>query len=154
MTTPVTITAIRPLTQAELDNEGWSAHAYQIPYAIVVSDGTIYYPSRDEEGNGPGAWFGHNQQGEINIHDDPLRTTLIGQPVWGCAHSPGAMFGKTAGKAARRLLPSSCLSPPSSRPRTTRGMAPALSSASTPTAKPSVSANPAHHIEKYATRAT
>jgi hypothetical protein len=32
---------------------------------LVLDDGTILYPSRDDEGNGPGALFGADRDGEL-----------------------------------------------------------------------------------------
>ncbi|MGE0252951.1 MAG: hypothetical protein AB7N54_00020 [Alphaproteobacteria bacterium] len=50
------IVAIRAMTPAELDAEGWPNEA-KVP-ALVLDDGTALYPSCDYEGNGPGALFG------------------------------------------------------------------------------------------------
>ena len=48
-----TLVEIRPLTQAERDENGWCCNAY----ALVFSNGTVVYPSQDAEGNGPGTLF-------------------------------------------------------------------------------------------------
>jgi len=34
-----------------------------VPTALVLENGTVLYPSRDEEGNGPGAMFGRTKAG-------------------------------------------------------------------------------------------
>ncbi len=53
------ITEVRKMTDAELRNEGWEHEAeYHQAYALVLSDGSVLYPSMDYEGNGPGALFG------------------------------------------------------------------------------------------------
>lgn len=53
------IVDVRPMTQAELDTEAWEVYPHHVaPIAIVLSTGAILYPSRDEEGNGPGVLFG------------------------------------------------------------------------------------------------
>lgn len=60
-----TIKAIRPMTAAELENEGWTGltRGYA-PVVIEFSDGSKIYASQDEEGNGPGALFGVDASGE------------------------------------------------------------------------------------------
>jgi hypothetical protein len=56
-----TITKIRPMTTGELSAEGWDIG--DNCSAIEFDDGTVLYPSRDEEGNGPGAFFGVDKNG-------------------------------------------------------------------------------------------
>lgn len=57
-----TITSIRPMTKAEADRESWFITGrHGAPLVLVLSTGAILYPSRDEEGNGPGALFGAYQ---------------------------------------------------------------------------------------------
>lgn len=51
-----TILDIRPMTKAEMDKEGWDKN--EIPMVLVLSSGTILYPSCDTEGNNAGALFG------------------------------------------------------------------------------------------------
>jgi hypothetical protein len=51
------IVACRHMTQQELLEEGWEA-GRSMPILLVLDDGMKVYPSRDEEGNGPGAIFG------------------------------------------------------------------------------------------------
>ena len=51
-----TITHVRPLSDDELSQLGWedtNSHAV----VIQLDDGTLLFPSRDEEGNGPGCMF-------------------------------------------------------------------------------------------------
>jgi len=45
---------IRPMTDTELNREGWSGRQM----VIVFTDGTLVYPSKDAEGNGGGVLFG------------------------------------------------------------------------------------------------
>jgi hypothetical protein len=47
------IVKVRKLTAAEKKRESW----YGDGVAIDLDDGTVIYPSSDEEGNGPGALF-------------------------------------------------------------------------------------------------
>ena len=49
------IVALRKMTKAELKREGWEEEECM---CIELEGGSILYPSRDEEGNGPGALFG------------------------------------------------------------------------------------------------
>ena len=53
----------RPMTEAELAVEGWSAPAWETPVVLVLDDGTKLYAARDAEGNGAGALFGVDPQG-------------------------------------------------------------------------------------------
>jgi hypothetical protein len=56
-----TVVDIRPMTQAEMDKEGWRKN--EIPMVLVLSSGTILYPSMDTEGNDAGALFGLTSDG-------------------------------------------------------------------------------------------
>jgi len=49
---------------AELNAEGWDAGPGDCPVTLVLDDGTKLFPSRDPEGNGPGALFGVDPRGE------------------------------------------------------------------------------------------
>ena len=53
-----TITETREMTVAEGEVEGWEFGHHGPPMVLVLDDGTILYPSRDTEGNGPGELFG------------------------------------------------------------------------------------------------
>ena len=53
-----TITAVRPLTDSEARAEGWEITPHDPCIVIETSGGWKLYPSRDSEGNGPGALFG------------------------------------------------------------------------------------------------
>lgn len=56
------IVGFRSMNNAELAAEGWPPHE-SVP-AIILDDGTVLYPSRDDEGNGPGAVFGMSSHGQ------------------------------------------------------------------------------------------
>jgi hypothetical protein len=58
-----TIVEVRPMTRAELKKEGWETGRHLPPTVLVLDNGTKLYPSRDEEGNGPGAMFGADAKG-------------------------------------------------------------------------------------------
>jgi hypothetical protein len=58
-----TIAEVRPMTRAELKKEGWETGRHLPPTVLVLDNGTKLYPSRDEEGNGPGAMFGTDAKG-------------------------------------------------------------------------------------------
>ena len=52
------IVEIRPMTSDELEAEGWLAvPGFPIP-CLVFDDGQRLFPSQDDEGNGPGTFFG------------------------------------------------------------------------------------------------
>jgi hypothetical protein len=55
-----TIVEVRTMTDTEMQNEGWERMHYSDinPTCFVLSDGSILYPSSDEEGNSPGMFFG------------------------------------------------------------------------------------------------
>lgn len=55
------VVAIRPMTSAEREDEGWECHG-EIT-VIVFDDGTTIFASQDEEGNGPGALFSRDSEG-------------------------------------------------------------------------------------------
>lgn len=52
-----TITAVRPLTDAEAQAEGWEITPFDLCIVIETNGGWKLYPSRDTEGNGPGTLF-------------------------------------------------------------------------------------------------
>ena len=54
------IAGVRPMTAKEIDEEGW----YRGTSVLELTDGNNLYPSRDDEGNGPGVIFGSNKKGE------------------------------------------------------------------------------------------
>jgi hypothetical protein len=57
-----TIVAVRSMTQQEIEAEYWQ-HSRVDATVIVLSDGSIIYPSCDPEGNGPGMLFGKDPSG-------------------------------------------------------------------------------------------
>jgi len=56
------IEGVRFLTKDEMTDEGWD---YGAGIALVLSNGSVIYPSADDEGNGPGALFMKNVDGEM-----------------------------------------------------------------------------------------
>lgn len=54
------VTAVRPMTPAEAQREGWTVDPKVQPTVLELEDGTLLYASRDSEGNGPGSLFGYN----------------------------------------------------------------------------------------------
>jgi len=70
-----TIKAIRPMSEAEIEAEGWAGltRGYA-PTVIEFLDGSKLYASQDEVGNGPGALFGVESTGEnvylVAVADD------------------------------------------------------------------------------------
>lgn len=58
------IVDVRELTRTEMVMQGWDPGPHDVCVALVLTDGTIIYASRDYEGNGPGALFGTLLTGE------------------------------------------------------------------------------------------
>lgn len=56
-----TIVMVRTMTDTEMKNEGWQRHRSinQNPACFVLDDGSVIYPSCDQEGNGSGVFFGY-----------------------------------------------------------------------------------------------
>ena len=54
------IVSVRYLSDEELETLDW----YDKAIVIQLDDGSIIFPSRDDEGNGAGALFGQNEAGE------------------------------------------------------------------------------------------
>jgi hypothetical protein len=67
-----TIRRVRFLSLAELAREGWGAHEWVL--ALELDDGTLLYAARDEEGNGPGALFGKDKEGQFRVGQEPVTT--------------------------------------------------------------------------------
>ena len=51
-----TIAKVRLLNQRELDMLMWDERG-EVPFVLIMTDGTAVIPSRDPEGNGPGYLF-------------------------------------------------------------------------------------------------
>ena len=58
-----TVVDVRYLTKEEVEGLGWTKSAV----VIIFNDGTMLFPSRDEEGNGAGALFGQAWSGEFTL---------------------------------------------------------------------------------------
>ena len=54
---------VRYLTKEEVEALGWSE---SVP-VILFNDGTMLFPSQDDEGNGGGALFGQAKSGEFTL---------------------------------------------------------------------------------------
>ena len=67
------IVNVRALTSKEMKREGWEEDAHGKPTALVLENGVILYPSRDEEGNGAGALFGHNPEDDSDFYVFPRK---------------------------------------------------------------------------------
>ena len=55
-----TIVEVRYLSQAEAGNLDW----HQRPLVMQLDDGSLIFPSQDDEGNDGGALFGQSEKGE------------------------------------------------------------------------------------------
>lgn len=58
------IKEVRRMKPSELAVEGWENDRRGSPAVLVLDDGSKVYPSRDSEGNGPGALFGADPDGK------------------------------------------------------------------------------------------
>jgi hypothetical protein len=58
-----TILGVRPLTDEEAEDMCWDTK-YQIPFAIIFTDGSWMMPSSDPEGNQPGHLFLSGEEDE------------------------------------------------------------------------------------------
>jgi hypothetical protein len=54
------IVAVRYLTDKEQESLGWDQSAV----VLQLDDGTLIFPSQDDEGNGAGALFGQTKDGK------------------------------------------------------------------------------------------
>ena len=55
-----TIVGCRYLTDKEVEDLGW----YNASIVLVLNDGSLLFPSADDEGNDAGAIFGQSKKGE------------------------------------------------------------------------------------------
>lgn len=60
-----TTVAVTHLPDAVLGREGWENEPV---ICLLLDDGTLIYPSRDEEGNGPGVLFGYGPSKQPGFH--------------------------------------------------------------------------------------
>lgn len=67
------IVAIRELSAEECDREGWDIGFKSIA-VIELDDGTVVFPSRDGEGNGPGVLFGYKGKKGFYVFPDKENT--------------------------------------------------------------------------------
>jgi len=55
-----TIVGVRYLTDKEVEDMGW----YQSSVVFILDNGSLFFPSADDEGNDAGALFGQTGKGE------------------------------------------------------------------------------------------
>lgn len=60
------IARLRLMTCTEMREQGWEDWRSP-PVVIELENGLKLFPSRDEEGNGPGALFGSDAEGEFMV---------------------------------------------------------------------------------------
>lgn len=60
------IASVRRMTEEEVEGELWTEGTV----ALELDDGTVLYPSRDLEGNGPGALFGDDGDEKFAVMPD------------------------------------------------------------------------------------
>lgn len=56
------IVKIRPISDSEKENEGWEGSG--CTSVLELDDGTLIYPSGDDEGNSGGTLFGKDKKGK------------------------------------------------------------------------------------------
>ena len=66
------IVEVRSMSVRELEAEGWPPDE-TVP-VLILDNGTFLFPSRDEEGNGPGTLFGLTARGQGFHVTAPRRT--------------------------------------------------------------------------------
>lgn len=78
------IVGVRRQTERERTEEGWYEPALLV---LELDDGSILYPARDPEGNGPGALFYAETKGPNAGPGSPLSIREIGDAAqYPCAH--------------------------------------------------------------------
>jgi len=68
-----TIEKVRWMTDEEMEKEGWeTGNRHGNGVVLEMSGGGKIYASRDEEGNGPGVFFGETAEGE-SVYVSPVQ---------------------------------------------------------------------------------
>jgi hypothetical protein len=70
------IVKVRYMTKEEMSEWGW----YHSPLILELDDGTLLYPSRDDEGNDAGALFGQDE-GDEGFLFPVIARDLMGRKV-------------------------------------------------------------------------
>jgi hypothetical protein len=101
------VVEVRPMNHLELYDEGWTdelgggtrawADGYRQvtdkPLTLVFDDGTRVFAARNENGEGPGAFFGRRENDEgfrVVEEKQPARVSDRNMPlVWSTTHDPG-----------------------------------------------------------------
>jgi hypothetical protein len=68
------IVDVRSLSKKVIEKEGWEYSPYN-SICLVLDDGSIIYPSQDEEGNGPGSFFAMDKELETAYYIFPNEVT-------------------------------------------------------------------------------
>jgi hypothetical protein len=75
------IVAVRQLSKREMEEQGWPTRSRygSTAVALVLENGTVLFPSRDHEGNGPGALFGYgpSQPGFYQLWSYQLGSVIV-----------------------------------------------------------------------------
>tara|TARA_B100000579_G_scaffold438049_1_gene471438 strand:- start:17030 stop:17284 length:255 start_codon:yes stop_codon:yes gene_type:complete len=74
------IVDIRPMTEAELNEEGWDPAPYQVVMVIELENGVKLYPSSDGEGNNGGVLFGVDVAQDFRFSVYPPREEVVNFP--------------------------------------------------------------------------
>lgn len=70
-----TIVDMRPMTDEEREVHGWGDGygSCEADVVLVLSNGVVLYPSRDEEGNGGGSLFAAGALGDFYVYSADVR---------------------------------------------------------------------------------
>ena len=63
------------LNKKVIEKEGWDNSPYN-SVCLVLDDGSIIYPSQDEEGNGPGCFFAMDKEMDTAFYIFPNEWTI------------------------------------------------------------------------------
>lgn len=69
------IVDVIPLNKTIIEKEGWDYSPYN-SICLLLDDGSIIYPSQDEEGNGPGCLFAMDKKLETAYYIFPSEVTI------------------------------------------------------------------------------
>lgn len=69
------IVDVIPLNKAIIEKEDWGNSRHN-PICLLLDDGSVIYPSQDEEGNGPGCLFAMDKKLETAYYIFPNEVTI------------------------------------------------------------------------------
>lgn len=79
------VESYRQMTEEELEAEGWDEYlSHTPPNVFELENGVLLYPSRDSEGNGPGAWTNvpNDIEGQTIVRVAPVSEASLTRIGW------------------------------------------------------------------------